>query len=428
MGSRTAALVEVLRIRDFTLLWAAHLISVLGDWVLLSALLVFVYRLTGTKSDIGLMLIAEALPIILFGYVAGALLDYWNRRKVMIAADLVRAGAVLLIMLVDSPARLWIVYLVAFITGTCSLVFRPARAASIPKIVPERILVSANSLSSLNETVGMLIGPVIGGMLAMRYMKIVCLADAATFLFSAAVIKAAVIPQDVGPVSLRTFADLKAEVAHGFRFIAGNRTLRSLFLVIGMGVLGLGAYNVLEVAFATDELGLSGAQFGMLLSSMAFGMLLGSLVTAVFGTRIRPPIMFTGALLGFGVALAAFSRASGFVEAVAAVALAGVGGAVMNVASITIFQLATPNSLQGRIMMLFWIVYTALTLGSMGIAGPAADWLGVRTVLFIVGVIAVGSGFLCISLLCRPDRVLAPVEGKESLEVAAVPDSTQGGD
>ena len=194
-------MLAVLRRRNFALLWLGQLVSQIGDMVLMVALPFYVYQLTGSLLQTGLMYIVETLPRILFGSLAGMFVDRWDRRWTMIVSDFGRAAA-LLLLLAHSPSSLWLLYAVACIQSIISLFFVPASSATTPTLVPEHQLVAANSLQSLNESVMRLVGPPLGGaLLALAGIAGVVLVDSASFLFSAAMLLLIVAPKPARPIA-----------------------------------------------------------------------------------------------------------------------------------------------------------------------------------------------------------------------------------
>src|SRR5919199_418218 len=131
-------MLATLRQRNFALLWAAGLISMLGDWFLFIALPFYVYTLTGSALATGGTFIAESLPSILFGSVAGVFVDRWDRRRTLIVADVVRAILLVGLLAVRSPETVWIVFAISFSQSTIGQFFGPARDALIPRLVGEK--------------------------------------------------------------------------------------------------------------------------------------------------------------------------------------------------------------------------------------------------------------------------------------------------
>ncbi len=128
-------MLTILRRRDFALLWFAGLISLTGDYMLVVALPITVYQLTGSALAMGGILIANKHSALVLGSVAGVFVDRWDRKQTMVVANLVRAPLLLLLVAVDSAERIWIVYLVTFAVATMGQFFRPAENALLPRLL-----------------------------------------------------------------------------------------------------------------------------------------------------------------------------------------------------------------------------------------------------------------------------------------------------
>lgn len=155
---------SVLRIRDYRFLASGQLLSSLGDWFLLLAVPYYVLELTGSAMASGFSLAAGTVPALVLGPLAGALVDRWNRLRVMIAADLARMVAVSSMLWVDSPDEVWLIYVALVLVPSLSQLFDPASAALLPQLVGrEGDLHSANSLSALIVGSIQLVGGPLGG-------------------------------------------------------------------------------------------------------------------------------------------------------------------------------------------------------------------------------------------------------------------------
>ena len=177
---------DLLKIRDFKYLWSGQVISSLGDSMTNMALMLLVNELTGSTTALATMLILLAVPSLTFGMVAGVYVDRLDRKKIMIVSDMLRGAMVLGFILVDSPDKLWILYLVAFIQATIGTFFNPARAAIMPNVVGKDKLMAANSLSQTSIIIFNVIGIGVAGWLvgAFEGYRYVFIADSATFFVS----------------------------------------------------------------------------------------------------------------------------------------------------------------------------------------------------------------------------------------------------
>ncbi len=181
-------MLRALRVRDFRLLWGAGLVSSVGTWLLVLAVPAHVYLVTRSLAASGLTMAAQCLPWLVLGPVAGVFADRWDRRRLMIAADVCRAGAVALMLLGSSAADRWVLYAALAAESTGTAVFAPALRARTPEILGTgKPLSSANALNAVSDGVVRLIGGPLGGVLlaAFGFRVLIC-ADALSYLVSAA--------------------------------------------------------------------------------------------------------------------------------------------------------------------------------------------------------------------------------------------------
>src|SRR5689334_10882756 len=182
-------MIAVLRQRDFSILWAAGLISMIGDWVLRIGLPLYVFNLTGSTLATGAMLVAGIAPGLLFGSIAGVFVDRWDRRRIMIVSNVLQAFVLLPLLGVHSVDQVWIIYIVLFTGATISQFFTPAQSALLPLLVDENYLPTANSLSALNGNIARLLGPALAGLIVgLSGLVGITLIDALSFVVAAAMI------------------------------------------------------------------------------------------------------------------------------------------------------------------------------------------------------------------------------------------------
>ncbi|MDP9369847.1 MAG: MFS transporter, partial [Chloroflexota bacterium] len=243
-------MLTVLRQRDFSLLWFAGLISLTGDWMLVVALPVTVYELTGSALATGGILISNKLAALVLGSVAGVFVDRWDRQRTMVVANLVRSPILLLLVAVDSAERVWIVYVVAAALSAVGQFFRPAENALLPRLVGEEHLVPANALNALNDNLGRLVGPALGDLVAAwAGLGGVVAADVASYLIAAGMIAAITTttrpertPLPDAAAVTDTWAAVWREWLAGLRLIRDHPALRVVFGVFAIASLGEGVW------------------------------------------------------------------------------------------------------------------------------------------------------------------------------------------
>ena len=223
----TIAALAPLRIPDYRRLWVGQVVSVVGDKINQIAMAIMVYTITGSMLQMGIMLGVTLLPAALFGVVAGVYVDRWDRRRTMLAADIIRALAVLAIPFAARFGISW-AYLLAFLASTVALFFVPAKRALIPDVVPTDALMAANSLDNASEAIAELGGLAVGGALVatLGYQWAFGI-DAVTFIFSASCIARIGHRRQVTPEAVPR-ESVFAEATAGLRSIWDSEVLREL--------------------------------------------------------------------------------------------------------------------------------------------------------------------------------------------------------
>ena len=387
----------LVRNRNFSLLWVGQLISFFGDRVHQVALGVLVLQ-RGNALDVGLVFAATAVPNVLLGPLAGALVDRWDRRSTMIACDLVRAALVVLVPLAINVS-IWLVYLIAFAVATVGLLFRPAKNAILPQVVPEEQLVTANSASSLNETLADLIGYPVAAAIVAALAELIGAAfvlDSATYVVSAILIWAMLVArQELGaePFGIRP---ILREMVEGWRFLTRQAELLANTAVSTVAQLAFGAEIVGSLIYAKQVLNQSLLPFpenyGWLMASLGFGSVVGGLVIGWIGARTpKGPMTISGfVLLGAGMVGAGLTTSP--ILAIGLFFVIGFANMLYLVPTITLFQERTPQRLFGRVVS----TRQALTFGamavSMGLAGWLAGVLGAASVLMLGGALIAAAG------------------------------------
>jgi DHA3 family macrolide efflux protein-like MFS transporter len=393
----------LVRNRNFSLLWVGQLVSFFGDRVHQVALGVLVLQ-RGSALDVGLVFAATAVPNVLLGPLAGALVDRWDRRVTMIACDLVRAGLVVLVPLAIE-VNIGLVYLIAFAVATVGLLFRPAKNAILPQVVGKEELVTANSASSLNETLADLIGYPVAGAIVAALASLIAAAfvlDSATYLVSAVLIWAMLVPREelgAEPFGIRP---ILREMVEGWRFLTRQAELLANTAVSTVAQLAFGAEIVGSLIYAKQVLNQALLPFpqnyGWLMASLGFGSVVGGLAIGWIGARTpKGPMTIAGfVLLGLGMVGAGLTTSP--IVAIGLFFVIGFANMLYLVPTITLFQERTPQRLFGRVVS----TRQALTFGamaiSMGVAGWLAGILGAAAVLMLGGglIAAAGLGGLLI--------------------------------
>ncbi|HSN04850.1 MAG TPA: MFS transporter [Nitrospira sp.] len=378
---------ELLKTRDFGLLFAGQTISQIGDSLNKVALLWFVYELTGSALKMTVVGLLQTLPPLLFGPLIGVYLDRFKKKPVMIAVDLLRTLLILLIPLLYLAGALTLdrLYVLVFATAIVSTIFGPALASAVPLIAPKDRLIAANALMQSTTNVGLLVGPAASGIgIALIGAQNVLYVDAATFLLSALCLMPIRMPEtllDAGRATARPgWTDgVVKDLLAGFRFVfVEQKTVLLLMLTATLYSVGVSAFVFLLPVFAKDVLAVGPVQLGWLWSALGVGMLLASLSLASFtqGDVARRLRLMSGSLAVGGAAVGALSVLQTPLAAGALIAVIGGSTAMFTPLVWTMLQELTPSHLLGRVFTSFATGGMASSMAGMAGFGWAADSLG----------------------------------------------------
>ncbi|MDX6399347.1 MAG: hypothetical protein QOJ43_2755, partial [Gaiellaceae bacterium] len=387
---------------EFRLLFTGRTISLVGSAIAPVALAFAVLDLTGSKTDLGLILAAREVPLIVFLLVGGIWADRLPRNQVMVSANIVSAcsQATAAALLITGNAEIWHLAALAAVNGGASAFFFPASSGVIPQTVPAPILQQANALLALALNSAMIGGAAIAGFLVAAFGPGWAIAiDAGTYLLGATFVARMRLPAIELSESPRFLSDLAA----GWREFRSRTWLWVIVLQFSVLLMvTMGAFSVLGPAIADEELGGAKA-WGAILTGQAAGLVAGGLI----GLRFRPRRMLVAATLGV-LAMPVLLIGLGFpldLPVLVAIAfLAGLGGEIFGLLWNTTMQQEIPPDKLSR-------VYSYDALGSIGlvpvgyaIAGPVADAIGVRATLW--GAAAIGIAVTLAVLAVRDVRTL----------------------
>ncbi len=384
--------------RSFLLLWLSQMTSTLGDWALAIVVPVTVYNVTHSKSALGISFICGSLPTLLFSLLGGVLADRWPQKRTMIAADLARAGAILLLLLISNmkrfgPHDLALFYTVSFLVASFSCFFGPARQSLMRMIVPKADLMQANSLIFTGIQACGLLGPAIGGLLlALTTPKSVFVFDAVTFAVSAFLIGLIVLNKSLVPPPRKVPRGPKGvwlDAHEGIAFVWHSPVLRPALVMLVTAVMASQITNTLEFPFVRDLWHGGAGQYGGLLS-LCFS---ASLLTGVIASGpLRSALPARLLLIGFsimGVTTLIFAGSKGIFIGGAMLFIACIGNTIENIGNMTLFQSAAPPELQGRVAATISLLNKiAMSVGSLLMVGLTLHFHGPNALRLIFAGVA----------------------------------------
>lgn len=413
-------MLAILRQRDFAFLWTAAALSMLGTWVRFAALPVYVYEATGSALATGAMFVSSALPMLLLGSVAGVFADRWDRKRVMVVADVLRGLLLLPLLLVPATGWIWIVYLVGFLQETISRFADPAFNAAVPRVAGQENVVPANAAFSLGQNVARLVGPPLGGILmAAVGLWSVVLVDSLSFFLSAALVLLVAVPkvERADDAPLASWRQVRDDWREGLRLVARERWLTAVFGVVAVMMIAEGVLNVAYVIWVRELLGGGPRELGWLLSAQAAGSILGAPAVTWLGQRLAPGRLAgcAGVLLGLYWAVMLFNRSL----PVALVLMAAVGVPAMAgfVAITSMVQGGVDDRYRGRVWGAFMTNLALFALVGRVFATLLGDALGALYLVAVVALFDTLAGMLAIALLRptvgrsrRPEPSVIPAE------------------
>ena len=370
---------------NFRNLWLARVVSNLGDWFNLLASATLIASLTGAGTAISFLFLARFLPLFLMSPFAGVLADRFDRRKLMIATDLLRAVTVLSFLFVDRPERIWLLYVLTALQFVFSAVFTPAQQAYLPAVVDKEDLVTANALDSLTWSTMLAIGALLGGLAtAFLGVQTAFILDALTFVVAAWFVARVPVASHGGAqrgAGKSTVRDGLLEIVEGMRYLWGQPVLLIFALVKAGGSLVWGGINVVEIPLAEQAFPLNGngtLSLGLIYAAVGIGTGFGPIIARAwlgdsYGSLLKAiTIGFVAMTIGiFGLAVA---PALGWV--LAATTVRGIGTGLIWVFSAVLLQILIPNRLRGRVFAFEFAALTLTQSASTLWAGVAYDNLG----------------------------------------------------
>lgn len=378
---------EVLRITVMRRIWFAQIISLLGDFLALFAVIsVATFRMHASPSQVSGVQIAYMLPLAFLGPLSGVFVDRWPLKPTLVASDLVRAGLVVLLVLSDS---LWQIYGVLVALSAVSSFFMPAQSVTIRAHVPPSGLLAANALMQMGMMGVRIIGPLAAGVLVASLGADICYAiDGASFVLSACLIGTVSIvrptrPVQVGEPSNRRVQALLHEMSEGLRFILRHSALLFVVAAMAAGLFTIGCFGPLIAVYVRESLHESAAVFGTVSAMVGVGMLVGTQLMRAIASRVSNEGMVLGGLGGIGLALVVLGGIPHVVATAAATFLMGFAFSGVIVPAQTLLQRETPHALMGRISSTVMSVVIFAQLLGLLVSGVASQLLSVRAVFFL---------------------------------------------
>ena len=407
-GPREPSGPKLLGSTSFFRLWLAQVVSSLGDWIGLFAILTLTARIGkgSPEAAIALVMSARMIPGFFLASVGGVLVDRWDRRKVMVTCDVGRGLVLATLPFVDA---VWQLFLASLVLEVLTLLWSPAKEASVPNLVPSEKLASANSfslaaaygtfpiasalfasLTKVSEIIGRHAGPL--DFLRLNQESLAIYFDVCTFLLSATLIYSLTLPRNRpaarAPIDLtRTFTEIK----EGWKFIGTNPTVRSVMVGLGTGLIGGGMVAPLGPIYATQVLHAGPAGFGLLLTALGMGLAAGVVGLSTLQGRVPHSRLFPWAVVGAGVSMLVAVSMGSLGLTMAFIAVMGICAGAVYVLGFTILQEGVEDELRGRTFATLYTLSRLCMLISLSLAPLVSRLLDDVSNALVDGELSLGS-------------------------------------
>ena len=394
---------QALKGAAFRRFYLARTVSQWGDTFSAVAIIILVFRLTGSGLHVGVVVIFEVLPTLLFGLLAGRVVDRFSRLRVMILADLARAVIALTLALFHS--NILVIYAAAFFTSGFSVFFNPASLSLIPSIVGSDELLGANSVIWSTAVLSQIVlAPIAGILVTTAGAGPAFALNGGSFLLSAIVLARLKISVPRPP--RRECGDRR--LSSGWQIIRHRRLLSTLANTHLLAALSAGATSALLVVLAERHLRVGPTQFGFLLAAIGLGALLGPLLLSRSRHDVRTPLWLFGPYLVRGVVDLVLASSYSFPLALAALVFYGVATSSANAVYGTTLQTTVPDEARGRVFVVYDMIWGSARLVSIGVGGLLADAVGVTSVYFLGAALLFVAGLTGLARTSR-DEVIEQV-------------------
>lgn len=395
--------------------WIASGVSNIGDGMNTAAMPLLAYSLTDDSRIIALVSFASFLPWFLLALPVGVYVDRFDRRRLMIAANVVRAGLFVMVAVTAASGTLSIEVLLALllVVGCCEVVFDSSAQAFLPAIVEPEQLPRANGILFATEVIGNgFIGLPIGAWLWVAAVGIPFGVNAAALALAAMLVASIRVPSHIVPVDTTPQNGFLSQLKEGMAWLRRHRLLRTLALMLGLTNMAHTMGTALLVKFAAEELNVTGSGYGVLLACMSVGAIIGGLGGDRIGGRLGERRALLAAYGTFALCMLGFGLAPSAIVLALVAIVEGVAGTVWNVITVSMRQRVIPSELFGRVNSAYrWIGTGSIALGAI-IGGQIAHVAGLRAPFYVgatITFVALAIGARVVSAeIDHVDRVPAP--------------------
>ena len=384
----------IFRKRDFSLMWLAQLISTIGESLTDLAAAILIFRITESAFAVGLVLMVTAIPTLVFGLFAGVFVDRFNKKAILLLANLLRGFIVLGIPLAYTtlPEDGFVIalYVLVFISATVRQFFDPAWEAVLPEIATEEELTQANSFLAVSSFGSTAVGFAAAGFLAASDILLPFYIDAVTYFVAFALLLPVAVRKGE-PAEPTSIGVVVENLTSGARYLWGTPILRSIFLVGAPVFLAFGLWNVLLLPMSIRVLNGTEFEYGLQEGLTSVGFVIGSLLMARYGDRLAEGSWLVAGTIFMGVFGVLYGLAPNMEIAILWVMITGLLNAPQSIARRLLLQRHIPREMRGRVFSAMFVSRDVLFLVGMAGAG-LADVFPVRELVVVSSLVLVAAG------------------------------------
>ena len=412
MTSASTSAFAVFRNRNFSLLWTGQLVETIGNALTSIAASIYVFRQTDSAMSVGLMLMATAAPSLLVGLFAGVFVDRYDRRKIMITADVLRAILVMLIPFLVPLNVIWL-YVIVMLVSAIGQFFDPAHESILPEVASDEELAAANSLIAISSFGSTAVGFAAAGLIASAAnLNWAFYANAFTFLFSAV----CVFMIRIKPVQAEEDTSIAVVIQNlraGVKQVVDTPILRSLFSVMAIVLISFGLSNAILLPFSIRALGATEFEYGLQEGLTSVGFVIGSLWMAKIFDRLHEGVWLAVSFIAMGIAGVVYSFLHSIPLAILVITISGFFNAPSSIGRRLVVQRNTPAEMRGRVSSVFFVARDILFLVGMGAAG-LADLMDIRLLNLISALMLMAAGLIVFVL---PDLGQSRAQWKRTISL-----------
>lgn len=376
---------------NFFLMWQGQLVSTLGDAVYSIALGFWVLAVTGSTALMGTLMAVSTLPGVLMSPFAGVIIDRFDKKRLMIAMDLIRGACIVLIAIaaIGGFIAIWMVFVAGIILSICGAVFSPGINSAVPDMVPASKLTNANSAISGASTGANMLGSASGGFLYQAFgAPFLFLFNGLSFLFSGISLLFVKIPRVKKKNEQHFFKDM----SDGFSFIWHLKGLRYILMMAALTNFFFSGAVVLFLPLFQKTQELGAGRYGIAMACYTCGLMAGYILGSIVHIPARRKYMLFVLSMMLSIVFVIIAANSNFVIILVMLPLSGFFSAIVNVNLVSVCQAATPSEMRGKVMAFINMTCQGLTPFAMVLCGVLGSFLPLRAVItgaFLLEIIVV---------------------------------------